>query len=153
MSRCVACVGNSLRGDDAVGLAVLQLLEGTLPDGVRVIGCEGEPVALLDAWAGCELAIVVDATHSGAEPGTVRRIPAHETRLPDELARASTHVLGVGEAIELARALGRLPPCTIVYGIEGSHFDTGAPLSPEVAAAAEVVAAAIRRELERSAAI
>jgi hydrogenase maturation protease len=153
VSQCVACVGNSLRGDDAVGLAVLRLLEGTLPDDVHVIGCEGEPVTLLDAWADCELAIVVDATHSGAEPGTVRRIPAHETRLPDELTRASTHVLGVGEAIELARALGKLPQRTIVYGIEGSRFDTGAPLSPEVAAAAEVVAAAIRRELEQAAAV
>jgi len=150
MSQCVACVGNALRGDDAAGLAVLRLLEGTLPEGVRMLGCEGEPVTLLDAWAGCETAIVVDATRSGAEPGTVRRIPAHETRLPDELSRASTHVLGIGEAIELARALGKLPPCTIVYGIEGSRFDTGAPLSPEVAAATEVVAAAIRRELEQA---
>jgi hydrogenase maturation protease len=145
---CVTCVGNALRGDDAAGLEVLRLLEGTLPDGVRMLGCEGEPVALLDGWADCELAIVVDATRSGAEPGTVRRIPAHETRLPDELTRASTHVLGVREAIELARALGKLPPRTIVYGIEGSSFDTGALLSPEVAAATAVVAAAIRRELE-----
>lgn len=150
MKACVTCVGNALRGDDAAGLAVLSLLEGTLDDDVVVLGCEGEPVALLDAWADCETAIVVDATRSGAEPGTVRRIPAHEARLPDELTRASTHVLGVGEAVELARALGKLPPRTIVYGIEGSSFDTGAPLTPEVAAAAEVVAAAIRSELEQA---
>jgi hydrogenase maturation protease len=152
VSVCVACVGNALRGDDAAGLEVLRLLEGTLPEGVRVLACEGEPVALLDAWEGCGTVIVVDATRSGAEPGTVRRIPAHETRLPDELTRASTHVLGVGEAIELARALGRLPARTIVYGIEGSRFDTGAELSPEVAAAVGAVAAAIRSELEREAA-
>ena len=149
MSVCVACIGNALRGDDAAGLEVLRLLEGTLPDGVRLLACEGEPIALLDGWAGCDTAILVDATQSGAESGSVRRIPAHETRLPDELTRASTHVLGVGEAIELARALGKLPPRTIVYGIEGSRFDTGAPLSPEVAAATRVVAAAILRELEQ----
>jgi hydrogenase maturation protease len=144
---CVTCVGNALRGDDAAGLEVLRLLEGTLGDDVRILGCEGEPVSLLDAWAACETAIVVDATHSGAEPGSVRRIPAHDTRLPDELTRPSTHLLGVGEAIELARALGKLPPRTIVYGIEGSSYETGAPLSPAVAEAAVVVAAAIRREL------
>jgi hydrogenase maturation protease len=149
---CVSCVGNPLRGDDAAGLEVLRLLEGTLGDDVRLHGCEGEPVALLDAWAGCETAIVVDATRSGAQPGSVRRIPAHDTRLPDDLTRSSTHVLGVGEAIELARALGKLPPRTIVYGIEGSRFDTGGPLSPEVAAATVVVAAAIRRELGSGAA-
>jgi hydrogenase maturation protease len=147
MSVCVACVGNALRGDDAAGLEVLRLLEGGLPDGVRLIALEGEPVALLDGWAECDTAIVVDATQSGAEPGTIRRILAHETRLPEELTRSSTHVLGIGEAIELARALGRLPARTIVYGIEGGRFDTGAPLSPEVAAATAIVAAAVRRDL------
>jgi hydrogenase maturation protease len=147
MSVCVVCVGNELRGDDAAGLAVLRLLEGDLPAGVRVLGCAGEPVALLAAWEDCDTAIVVDATHSGAEVGTVRRILAHEAPLPGDLGRASTHVLGVAEAVELARALGKLPARTIVYGIEGSRFDVGSPLSPEVAAATESVAAAIRREL------
>jgi hydrogenase maturation protease len=144
---CVVCVGNALRGDDAAGLAVLRLLEGELPAGVRVLGCEGEPVALLAAWEDCDTAFVVDATHSGAEVGAVRRILAHEAPLPDDLGRASTHVLGVAEAVELARALGKLPARTIVYGIEGSRFDTGAPLSAEVEAATQAVAAAIRREL------
>jgi len=147
MSACVVCVGNELRGDDAAGLAVLRLLEGTVPEGVRVLACEGEPVALLSAWEDCDTAIVVDATHSGAEAGTVRRILVHEEPLPDDLGRPSTHLLGVGEAVELARALGRLPSRTVVYGIEAARFDAGSPLTPEVAAATEKVAAAIRREL------
>jgi hydrogenase maturation protease len=149
MSCCVVCVGNELRGDDAAGLAVLKLLEGKLPAGVRALACEGEPVALLSAWEGCHTAIVVDATQSGTEPGSIRRLAAHEAPLPDDVGRASTHVLGVAEAVELARALGRLPERTIVYGIEGASFDTGAPLTPEVAAAARAVAASIRRELEQ----
>ena len=49
--------------------------------------------------------------------------------------------------MELARALGKLPARTIVYGIEGGTWDTGAALTPEVAEAADVVAASIRREL------
>ena len=148
MNACVVGVGNDLRGDDAAGLVVLRLLEGSLPAGVRTIPCEGEPVALLSSWEGCDTVIVVDATRSGAAPGTVRRIPAHERPLPEELGRSSTHVLGVAEAVELARALGRLPARAIVYGIEGADFDAGAPLSPAVQAAAAVVAASIRRELE-----
>jgi hydrogenase maturation protease len=147
MTSCVVGVGNELRGDDAAGLVVLRLLEGSLPAGIRTVACEGEPVALLSAWEGCDTAIVVDATQSRGEPGSVRRIPAHEAPLPDDVGRASTHVLGVAEAVELARALGRLPARTIVYGIEGATFDTGAPLSPEVVQATEVVAASIRREL------
>lgn len=147
MTVCVVGVGNALRGDDAVGLEVARLLDGTLPEGVRLVECEGEPVSLLSSWEDCDAAIVVDATESGAEPGSVRRLAAHEGPLPPELQRASTHLLGVAEAVELARALGRLPQRTIVYGIEGGSFDTGAPLSEAVRAAAAEVAASIRREL------
>jgi hydrogenase maturation protease len=151
MTVCVVGVGNALRGDDAAGLEVARLLDGTLPDGVRLVECEGEPVSIISAWEGCDSAYVVDATASGREPGTVRRLSAHDGPLPPELQRASTHLLGVAEAVELARALGRLPERTIVYGIEGGSFDTGAPLSEEVRAAAAEVAASIRHELsERS---
>ena len=144
MSSVVVCVGNALRGDDAVGLHVARALADA---GVHVVECEGEPVGILDAWDGCERAILVDATDSGAEPGTVRRLPVHDAPLPPELRRASTHLLGVAEAVELARALGRLPRETVVYGIEGARFDTGAPLSPEVEAVVPTVVASIREEL------
>ena len=38
--------------------------------------------------------------------------------------------------MELARAIGRLPGRTVVYGIEGGSFAVGGPLTPAVAAAA-----------------
>lgn len=147
MTCCVIGVGNELRGDDAVGLAVVRSLDGSL-EGVRVLECEGEPVSLLSAWEGCTRAIVVDATQSSATPGTIRRIAAHEGPLPASLSRSSSHLLGVADAIELARALGRLPERTIVYGIEGASFAAGTELSEPAAAAVERVVAAIRRELE-----
>ncbi len=148
MTTCVVGVGNEMRGDDGVGLAVVRALSGTVPEGVAVLECEGEPVSLLSAWEGHERAIVVDATQSDAEPGTIRRIVAADGPLPPALAGSSTHLLGLADAVELARALKRLPAATIVYGIEGASFDTGTGLSAPVAAAAEKVAAAIRRELE-----
>jgi len=140
-------VGNELRGDDGVGVAAVRRLEGTVSGDIRLETCEGEPVALLETWAGCSKAIVVDAMQSGAEPGTIRRIAAHEEELPSELRRPSTHLLGVAEAIELARALGRLPEELVVYAIEGERFAAGDGLSPRVAAAAAEVAAAIEEEV------
>jgi len=47
-------------------------------------------------------------------------------------APASTHGLGVAEAIELARVLGRLPARLQVYVIEGQRFEHGAKISPEL---------------------
>jgi hydrogenase maturation protease len=147
MTSCVIGVGNDLRGDDGAGLLVARKLVGTCGD-VRVVECEGEPVAMLDLWGDCERAIIVDATQSRGAPGTIRRIAAHAGPLPPGLAGTSTHLLGVADAVELARALGRLPATTIVYGIEGAAFETGAGISEVVEVAAERVAAAIRRELE-----
>jgi len=49
--------------------------------------------------------------------------------------------------VELARALGRLPPRLIIYGIEGKSFEAGAGLSPEVQAAVEGVVERVLREV------
>ena len=101
MTTCVVGVGNEMRGDDAVGLAVVRALSGTVPEGVAVLECEGEPVSLLSAWEGHARAIVVDATQSDAEPGTIRRIVAADGPLPPALAGSSTHLLGLADAVEL----------------------------------------------------
>jgi hydrogenase maturation protease len=142
-------VGNSLRGDDGVGLAVAAALEARVPPGVAVVPCEQEPSRLLDAWEGAQAAIVVDAATSGDEPGTIRRFDASDAAIPAGVFRSSTHAFGVGDAIELARALGRLPQHVLVYGVEGTQFDAGEPLTAPVEAAVEQVAAAVLSDLER----
>lgn len=142
-------VGNPLRGDDGVGLAVAAALEDRVPPGVAIIPCEQEPSRLLDAWDGAQGAIVVDAAASGEEPGSVRRFDAGETPVPAGVFRSSTHAFGVGEAIELARTLGRLPRHVLVYGVEGGRFAAGEPLTPPVEAAVAEVAAAVLSDLER----
>jgi hydrogenase maturation protease len=143
----VVGIGNAWRNDDRAGLAVARLLEGTLPEGVELLEREGEPTSLIDSWEGAEAVWLVDAVSSGAEPGTVHRHDASERELPAALFRTSTHHFGLAEAVELARALGRLPEKTVVYGIEGKSFDTGETISPEVEAAAENVAEAVREEV------
>jgi len=134
--RVVVGIGNAARGDDAAGLIAARRLRG--------LEHEGDPVALLDAWQGAEVAVVIDAVRSGAAPGTVHRFDASRTPLPAALrSSTSTHAVGLAEAIELGRALARLPPRLIVYGIEGERFDAGDGLTPAVAAAIGAVAAAV----------
>jgi hydrogenase maturation protease len=141
-------VGNAFRGDDAVGLAVAERLRGRVPAGVEVVPCELEPSRLIEAWEGAASALVVDAVDSGAEPGTLTRFDASADAVPARAFRSSTHAFGVVEAIELARALGRLPRRVVIYGVEGGEFAAGAGLTPPVDAAVELVAAAVLSELE-----
>ena len=138
-------VGNPLRGDDAAGLVVARRARER---GVEAIEQEGEPVGLIEAFAGHDAVVVVDAVRSGAPAGTVHRADVSSVPLPAPFtAPASTHTLGLGEAIELARALDRLPARIVVFGVEGERFDTGAELSPAVAAALGPLVDAVVAEL------
>lgn len=147
MSRVVIGVGNALRGDDAVGIAVAERLRGLVPADVNVVECEQEPSRLLDAWGDADLALVVDACASGEPPGTIHRFDVSGTPLPARVFRSSTHAFGIGDAVELARALERLPRHVVVYGVEGGQFAAGAALSPDVESAVEQLVEEVVREL------
>lgn len=144
--------GNPFRRDDGAGPAVARRLAGRLPAGVTVAAIPGDAADLLAALEGAARAVIVDATASGAPAGTVRVFDAAAAPLPATFCRSgSSHGLGVAEAVELARVLGRLPPRLTVYGIEGADFTDGEGLSPAVDAAVEAVAGELLVELSRSA--
>jgi hydrogenase maturation protease len=141
-------VGNPERGDDAVGPEVVAHLEGFVPPGVRLATTSGsDPATVMGLWEGADRVILVDAMVSGAAAGTVERFDAAAGPLPHNVRLVSTHALGAGMAMEMARALGRLPERMSVYGIEGCCFDVGADLSPRVAGAVPVAAGMILEEL------
>ncbi len=140
-------IGNDERHDDAAGLATARLLRSSPLPGARVLELAGGSVELLAAWEGEPSVLVVDAMVSGEPPGTVRRFDAGRETLPAGPAGASTHGLGLAEAVGLARALGRLPARLVLVGIEGTDFSPGAGLTPEVAAGVEVAARLVRQEI------
>ncbi len=148
MSRIIVIgVGNAFRGDDAAGRAVAKRVQERVPDELEVVVCELEPTRLIDAWGGADAALVVDAVSSGAEPGTVHRFDATSEALPSREFRSSTHALGIGETIELARAIGKLPASVVVFGIEGEAFGSGTELS---SAAQQGVERAVELVLEEA---
>lgn len=147
-------VGNDGAGDDGAGPAVVRGLAGRLPAGWQVASLRGDPSRLLDLWSPTDDVIVVDAAMGGRPPGTVRRFDASAGPLPAELRGGpSSHAVGTAQAVELARALRRLPHRLVVYAIEGRRFEAGAPLSPAVAAAVERVVEEIARAAVAGAAL
>lgn len=143
-------VGNDFRGDDAAGLHAARRLREKLPQ-ARVIERDGDLAGAIECWTGEDMVIVIDAVFSGAEAGTIHRFEAHARPLSSRFFRGSTHSFGVAEAIELARALDRLPRRLIVYGIEGASFTTGDSLSPRVAESVEEVVIRVVEEVGRNA--
>ena len=129
--------GNFDRADDAAGLLVIRKLREL---GINAHEHTGDSLALIEAWTGESEVVVIDTIVSGAAPGQVRSWDARSARLAAGEFRCSTHDLGLAEAVELARTLGRLPEQLTLYGIEGACFTRGAPPSPEVSAAADRLA-------------
>lgn len=140
-------VGNPYRRDDGAGPRVAQTLRTAGIPGLHVVVTPGEGTALMDAWSGARRVFLVDAVRSGARPGQVHRLDAHRQRVPQDFFRYSTHAFAVAEAVEMARALGDLPPVLIIYGIEGGDFGAGDGVSAAVAAAVDEVARRIAEEL------
>jgi len=128
-STLIVGVGNRDRGDDAAGPMVAEHLAAR---GMTAIEHSHDGAALIDAWEGAEKVVLVDAMRSGAPPGTIRRFDAGKGRLPKGAFGVSSHLFGPAEAIETARALGRLPPKVVVFGIEGGSYGFGDPLTPAV---------------------
>jgi hydrogenase maturation protease len=75
---------------------------------------------------------IVDAVSSGAAQGAIHRFDATREQLRGQVFHHSTHAFGLKEGIELARALNRLPPRLVIYGIEGKCFSIGERISTEV---------------------
>ncbi|WP_329267777.1 hydrogenase maturation protease [Streptomyces sp. NBC_01451] len=148
-------VGNDFRRDDGVGWAVLARLRERaggrpLPPDTVLATCDGDPGRLIGLWQGARLAVVVDAAH--AHPGTPGRVHrlALDAGLLEQPSATSSHGLGLGEAVELARVLDLMPDRLVVYAVEGAESDLGTGLSPAVAAAVDPLAEAVEDEITRN---
>jgi len=140
-------IGNPHRGDDGVGPAVAARLRGHAGHQLEVLAHDGEAATLVELLAQAGVAYLVDAAVSRSPPGTIHRFDVGLAPLPNRVLAVSTHGLGVGEAIELARSMGSLPATCVVFAVEGATFRTGdATLSPRVECAADEVTQRILAE-------
>jgi hydrogenase maturation protease len=142
VSRIVIGLGNDLRGDDAAGLLAARALRALGPEGVDVEEHSGDVAALLQSISSHREVVVIDAVAVDTAPGTILELG------PDTAGRngASSHGLGLREALALAGVLGPVPTVRVI-GIAGREFDLGAAPSPAVVRAAAEVAARLRESL------
>ena len=133
-------VGNEYRRDDALGPTVVDHLRRMELIGIEYRECDGEPTRLIELWDGADVAVVVDAVRADpARPGRVHRLSANHPAAT-AAAATSSHGVGLGDAVALARALDRMPPRLLLYAVEVADTEFGLGLSPDVATAARLVA-------------
>lgn len=133
--------GNTLRGDDAFGPTVAELLLDRLHDpSVEILSLHQLTPELMEPLSRADLAIFIDAAASG-EPGSLveRTIEASFS------GPAFTHHATPEALLAGARALYGRAPAAHMISAAGADFELGADLSPVVAGLVEdAVARALR---------
>ena len=142
-------IGNPFRSDDGAGWAVIDALEGQLPEGIRLCKQRGEISELMDVFAHYPIVYLVDACQCKDPVGSWQRIDALEHPLLVEALHTSTHGFGVAQAVAMARNIQQIPSQLIIYAISANKYHIHDALSPPVASAIPAVARAITEDIHQ----
>ena len=151
VKKLILGIGQSLRGDDGAGLAVVKrwqcLFQTDAPDLCpRVELLELPGLALLEYMGDAEQVLIVDAVRSGVAPGSLHWLREAELA---EFTQGSTsaHGWGVAETLVLGRRLTpeKMPKRVDILGIEIGKVRMGEGLSAEVAGVINDAAQLVQR--------
>lgn len=125
MRTIVVGLGNPILSDDSVGIKVAALVKQRLPDdaGVDVVEAYAGGLRLMEAIAGYDRAIILDAMKSGTHPpGTIMHLSLDSpTTTRNTLC---THDGDLSTALALGRDLGLAMPESIeIIGIEATEVE------------------------------
>lgn len=147
----VAGIGNIFFADDGFGPEVVRRMSmsdgmTSLPDGVRLVdyGIRGMHLAY-DLLDGVDALVLVDALPGDGEPGTITVLQVG----PEDLGDGDFDAHGMNPVAVLGSlgALGGTLPPTYLVGCTPADLEERIGLSPQVAAAVEVAADAVRSVL------
>ncbi len=141
-------LGNSLRGDDGVGVRVAQILAAqALPDDVEVVDGGTQGLGIVNLMEGRQRVILVDAADVGIDSGEFVRFTLDEARLLGDDRHLSVHAAGLRDALLLAQALEVLPDEVVIFGVQPVNLEWDSTLSPQVEAALPSLVAAVLAEV------
>ena len=144
-------IGQSLRGDDAVGLEVIRqwrerFQETASRPEVRSEACELPGLTLLDMLNDVDTAILVDAVQ-GSNPGLVHCLNEEELAAFTSDSK-SAHGWGVAETLRLRKKLTDAKANVRIIGIEVEQTEIGAGLSKVVEEALPKICETLEAEIQ-----
>ncbi|MBJ7402142.1 MAG: HyaD/HybD family hydrogenase maturation endopeptidase [Bradyrhizobium sp.] len=129
-------IGNTLLGDDGVGVHVVRHLQGLAADG-KVGLVDGGTLSfnLLPTIEATDRLIVVDAAMIGDEAGTVDCLVGASLDAFLGSAKRTAHEVGLRELFDMARIRDLLPSYRALIGIRPLSMEWSESLSARVASA------------------
>lgn len=150
MRIVVLGVGNVLYADEGVGVCAVDEIARRyeLPPEVELIDGGTSGMELLDALAGADRLVIVDAVASGASPGTIVRLEGDA--VPRFFTtKLSPHQVGLCDVLAALSLMEASPAETVIIGVEPASLEMSMELSPTVAAKLPVVLDMVMDEVRR----
>jgi hydrogenase maturation protease len=142
--------GNTLVGDDGVGIRVIERLRKMkLPENVEVVDAGVGGLAILSWIEDADKVIIVDAVQTGNEPpGTVYEFTDKDLP-PSNMFMLSLHDLNLVDTINVGRIVQKMPGEIVIIGVEVKRVaEFTKELTPEVEAAVPEVLDLVLKELK-----
>jgi hydrogenase maturation protease len=123
MRTLVIGVGNLLRTDDGAGIHVINRLNELHPKIDTVDAAMGS-IEIIEAMRGYDMAIIVDAIETGAEPGTIYKVNLTGGEQPPTITHS--HGTDLPTVLQLGRQLyaDEMPREIILLAIEAEDTTT-----------------------------
>lgn len=139
-------IGNTLMGDEGVGVHVVNSLEkAALPEFVELLDGGTGSFLLLEPMQSADKVILVDATIDGSPNGTIRRL---RPRFSKDYPRTLTaHDIGLKDLIDAFYLMGNTPEVTLFAVSIPPLGEMTTELSPEMATVVPKVAEMVMDEL------
>jgi hydrogenase maturation protease len=147
MKILVMGIGNTLLGDEGVGVYALRELEKLpWPDGVEFLDGGIFSQDFFHLYQDYAWLVVLDCVKAGGEPGTLYRLGEAD------LAKASRQAVGVHDfgmldSLTFAEVLGGQRPSLVVLGVEPQEIGWFEGLTPAVAEALPLLVDAASRQI------
>jgi hydrogenase maturation protease len=142
--------GNTLVGDDGVGIRVIERLqELKLPENVEIIEAGVGGMAILSWIEDTDKVIIIDAVQTGNEPaGTVYKFTEKELP-PSDMFMLSLHDLNLVDTLNIGRLVQKMPDEIVIIGVEVKRVaEFTKDLTPEAEAAIPEVVELVLKEIK-----
>jgi hydrogenase maturation protease len=140
-------LGNPILSDDAAGLqAARQLYELVGGDDVDLVEAAVAGMQTVQLLSGYDRAVIIDVVQDEARVGEVWRLDSAEL---EDVSSTSSHGIGVGQALRLARLMGLpVPEQILIYAIAAADTITfGESLTPRLGQALPAIVRRIAADL------
>jgi hydrogenase maturation protease len=142
-------LGNPILRDDAAGLqAARRLYELVGDEDIDLVEAAVAGMQTVQLLSGYDRAVVIDVIQDETRVGEVWRIDTDDL---ENVSSTSSHGIGLGQALRLARLMGLpVPEQILIYAIAAADTQTfGETLTPQLAKALPAIVRRIAADLGR----